>query len=266
MPAATPENSENTPYENRSPGVEGDSHTEAPSAGQRPSLSRETILRAALHIADRDGLGGLTMRKIAGRLGSSPMGVYRHFRNKAEIVGGLVDLVIGDCDVTGHREPSWREWIRETFLRMRGALRAHPGIIPLLGAAAFSGDNALAVLERVLEVLHRAGLDEAAAPLFHTLMSYTIGSVAIESSALPRTSGEDDLEDVEEQRRRAQLSFEVLPRSTYPHVVASAPQLAGFATNRHFLTGLDRILASPARTSRRNRGRLHSPATRPGAR
>jgi TetR/AcrR family tetracycline transcriptional repressor len=265
VPAATPKNSENTPYENRSPEVEGDSHTEAPSIGQRPSLSRETILRASLHIADRDGLGGLTMRKIAGHLGSSPMGVYRHFRNKAEIVGGLVDLVIGDYDVTGHREPSWREWIRETFLRMRGALCAHPGIIPLLGAAAFSGNNALAILERVLEVLHRAGLGEAAAPLFHTLMSYTIGSVAIESSALPRTADEDDL-DVEEQRRRAQLSFEVLPRSTYPNVVASAPQLAGFATNRHFLTGLDRILVRPANTSQRHRGRLRSSATRPEAR
>jgi len=265
VPAATPKNSEDTHDENRSPKVESDSRTEVLSTGQRTSLSRETILRAALHIADRDGLGGLTMRKIAGRLGSSPMGVYRHFRNKAEIVSGLVDLVIGDYDVTGHREPSWREWIRETFLRMRGALCAHPGIIPLLGAAAFSGNNALAVLEHVLDVLHRAGLGKVAAPLFHTLMSYTIGSVAIESSAVPRTAGEDDL-DVEEQRRRAQLSFELLPRSAYPNVVASAPQLAGFATDRHFLTGLDRILLRPTRTSQPDRGRLRSPATGPGAR
>ncbi len=243
MIAATPRKSGETHDKSRSPKVERDSHAKAPSAGQRTSLSREAIQRAALHIADRDGLGGLTMRKIAGHLGSSPMGVYRHFRNKAEIVSGLVDLVIGDYDVTGHQEPSWTEWVRETFLQMRGALCAHPGIIPLLGAAAFSGNNALAVLERVLDVLQRAGLGEAAAPLFHSLMSYTIGSVAIESSAAPQATGGEDL-DVEEQRRRAQLSFELLPRSTYPNVVTSAPQLAGFATGHHFLAGLDRILES----------------------
>jgi hypothetical protein len=111
------------------------------------------------------------------------MGVYRHFRNKAEIVGGLVDLVIGDYDVTNHQESSWAEWVRETFLQMKRALCAHPGIIPLLGAAGFSGANALGVVERVLDVLRSAGLGNGSAPLFHTLMSYTIGAVAIESSS-----------------------------------------------------------------------------------
>ena len=218
---------------------------EAPSSVERATLSGEAILRAALHVADRDGLSGLTMRKIAGHLGASPMGVYRHFRNKAEIVGGLVDLVVGDYDVTNHDEPSWTEWVRETFLQMKHALCAHPGIIPLLGATAFRGSNALGVLERVLDVLREAGLGEASVPLFHTLMSYTIGAVAVESSAFSQTAGEEEL-DVEEQLRRAQLFFELAPRSTHPNVVASAPQLARFGTGDQFLSGLDRILSSVA--------------------
>jgi AcrR family transcriptional regulator len=215
----------------------------APSRAQRATLSREAILGAALHIADRDGLGGLTMRKIAGHLGASPMGVYRHFRNKAEIVGGLVDLVVGRYDVTNHDEPSWTEWVRETFLQMKHALCAHPGIIPLLGATAFWGTNALGVLERVLHVLRGAGLGEASVPLFHALMSYTIGAVAIESSALSQATGERGL-DSEEQLRRARLFFELAARSTYPNVVASAPELARFSTGDQFVNGLDRILSS----------------------
>jgi len=243
LPAATRKRSEGARAESRSPEAEEKRPAKAASRAQRATLSREAILRAALHIADRDGLGGLTMRKIAGRLGASPMGVYRHFRNKAEIVGGLVDLVVGDYDVTNHEEPSWTEWVRETFLQMKHALCAHPGIIPLLGATAFWGTNALGVLERVLHVLRGAGLGEASAPLFHTLMSYTIGAVAIESSAHSQTAGEQEL-DVEEQLRRAQLFFEFAPRSTYPNVVASAPQLARFGTGDHFVSGLDRILES----------------------
>jgi AcrR family transcriptional regulator len=225
------------------PKVEGGSRVGGSSASERATLSRDSILRAALHVADRDGLGELTIRKIAGHLGASPMGVYRHFRNKAEIVAGLVDLVIGDYDVTNHEEPSWKEWVRETFLQMKRALYAHPGIIPLLGGTAFSGTHAFDVLERVLHVLRGAGFGDDSALLFRILMSYTIGAVAFESSALSRSAGEEEL-DVEERLRRRQLLFELAPRSTYPNVVASAPQLARLATDESFVAGLDRILSS----------------------
>jgi len=223
-------------------GPKATSSPKGPPHAERTTLSREAILRAALQIADRDGLGGLTMRKIAGRLGASPMGVYRHFRNKAEIVDGLVDLVIGDYDVTNHQEASWSEWVRETFLQMKRALCAHPGIIPLLGAVGFSGANALGVVERVLDVLRGAGLGDGSASLFHTLMSYTIGAVAIESSALSQAAAEEDA-SIDEQVRRTRLLLELAPRSSYPNVVASAPQLARFVTDESFVAGLDRILS-----------------------
>jgi AcrR family transcriptional regulator len=228
--------------EKRGPKARGTSNPNGPPPAERTILSREAILRAALEIADRDGLGGLTMRKIAGRLGASPMGVYRHFRNKAEIVGGLVDLVIGDYDVTNHQESSWTEWVRETFLQMKRALCAHPGIIPLLGAAGFSGANALGVVERVLDVLRSAGLGNGSAPLFHTLMSYTIGAVAIERSAFSQAVAEEE-SSLDEQLRRTQLLLELAPRSSYPNVVESAAQLARFVTDESFVAGLDRILS-----------------------
>jgi len=209
----------------------------------RATLSAEGILRAALLIADRDGLGGLTIRKIATDLGASPMGVYRHFRNKAEIVDGLVDLVVGDYDVMNHREADWRSWVRETFLRMRSALLEHPGIMPLLGSAAFAGTNAMCVMNRVLEVLIEAGLRDDAVRIFHSLMSYTIGAVAIECSARVGALGLDE-PDLEERERQTRVSFEGLSRSEYPHLVDLAPALARFVTEDQFLEGFDTILAT----------------------
>jgi AcrR family transcriptional regulator len=214
----------------------------------RAALSREAILRAALDVTDREGLEGLTLRKIAAELGASPMGVYRYFRNKAEILGELVDLVIGLYDVTHQIDDpdgAWEPWVRETFCAMRRALLAHPAIIPLLGAAAVEGDNALVVMEEVLAVLRAAGFAQQAAPVFHTLMSFTIGAVAIESSMLAGASRGDE-EDSEEPLRRLRLLFELAPRGRYPHVVDSSAQLASFASERQFLFGLDRILASAA--------------------
>ena len=70
----------------------------------RAALSRDAILQAALAVADREGLAGLTLRKIAAELGASPMGVYRHFHNKAEILGELVDLVITEREREADRQ------------------------------------------------------------------------------------------------------------------------------------------------------------------
>jgi AcrR family transcriptional regulator len=217
------------------------------SASGRGSLSRAAILRAALHVADRDGFNGLTIRKVAAELGVSPMALYRHFRNKDEIVDGLVDAVVGEYDVTNHEEASACDWLRETFRLMHQALCEHPGIIPLLGGAALPGTNATEVMEHVLAVLRKSGLGEAeAALLFYTLMGYTIGAVGFKSGASDQTNGDSAL-DPEERLRQSRLSFEMAPRGTYPTIVALAPHLALYSTDRQFMAGLDRILFATLR-------------------
>jgi hypothetical protein len=121
--------------------------------------------------------------------------------------------------------------------------------MPLLNAAGFSGANALGVVKRVLDVLRSAGLGNASALLFHTLMSYTISAMAIENSAFSQTAADEE-SNLDEQLRRTQLLLELAPRATYPNVVALAPQLARFVTDESFVAGLDRIL-SGARPSGR---------------
>jgi AcrR family transcriptional regulator len=227
----------------RGPASSRNSDRKPGSAGsgtaQRGSLSREAILRAALGVADRDGLGGLTMRKLAAGLGASPMALYRHFRRKEEIVDRLVDLVVGDYDVTNHREADWRDWLRETFRLMHRGLCEHPGIIPLLGGATFSGMNARAVAEEVLAVLRGAGLgEEEAALLFYTLTSYTIGAVGFKSA------NADPTLDPEEELRQSRLLFELASRTRYPTIVSLAPLLARYSTDQQFVAGLDQILLS----------------------
>jgi AcrR family transcriptional regulator len=56
-------------------------------------LSRQRILLAAIEIADRDGLGALSMRKLARVLGVEAMSLYNHVANKDELLDGMVDLV-----------------------------------------------------------------------------------------------------------------------------------------------------------------------------
>ena len=74
----------------------------APGRRPRGSLSREEILEAGLLIARRDELTRLTMKKLATELGVTPMAIYRHFENKAEVIDGVLDLFVRDAAVTEH--------------------------------------------------------------------------------------------------------------------------------------------------------------------
>ena len=63
---------------------------EQPSS--RLPLNRDRILAAAVEIADERGVGAVTMREVASRLGVEAMSLYNHVANKDDILDGMVDL------------------------------------------------------------------------------------------------------------------------------------------------------------------------------
>ncbi|MBP9712083.1 MAG: TetR/AcrR family transcriptional regulator [Sterolibacterium sp.] len=223
----------------------GKSHqTPARSAAPRGTLSQALILRAALNLIDRDGLAGLTVRKLAEQLGVSAMAIYRHYKNKAEIESELVDLVVGDYDVTSHDEADWREWIYTTYVNMRSALCAHPGVMPLLDNASYQGGKALAVMDRILLELQRAGLSaEQAAQLFHMLMAHMIGSVVLMNEAdRRRIAFGAAVADADTDATSRPLSFERVSLDAFPNIATLAPQLVMTACEQGFRNSLMQII------------------------
>jgi AcrR family transcriptional regulator len=91
----------------------------------RARLTRERILRAAVELADREGLEALSMRKVAQALDVVPMALYRHVANKDEMLDAMVDLVVGEIDPpeTGL---DWKQTIRKRILSARRMLLRHP--------------------------------------------------------------------------------------------------------------------------------------------
>ena len=61
------------------------------------------MLRAALELADEGGIGALTMQAIGRRLGVEAMSLYRHVRNKDDILDGIVDLVFAEIELPADR-------------------------------------------------------------------------------------------------------------------------------------------------------------------
>jgi len=209
----------------------------------RARLSRERILEDALRIVDTEGLGGLTIRRLAQELDVTPMAVYRHFRNKGDILDGLIELVIAEGKATEHDTEGWQAWVEITFLRMRASLLHHPGVLPLLGSSASYGLQSLRITERLLGEMRGAGLDpDACARGLHLLVSYTLGAVAIEVAA--HEQQESGAKDPAEYQRQLRKRFESANIAEFPNLVALAPKLSRFVEEAEFGLGVRHIIQS----------------------
>ncbi|MGA8113236.1 MAG: GntR family transcriptional regulator, partial [Actinocatenispora sp.] len=77
-------------------------------AAHRPGVGRDDLVRAAIALADAEGLAGLSMRRIATRLGIATMSVYRHVQGRDELVVLMLDRAIGEHPLPADPPPGWR--------------------------------------------------------------------------------------------------------------------------------------------------------------
>ena len=203
---------------------------------KRAPLSRDRVLRAALELADEGGIGALTMQQIGRRLGVEAMSLYRHVRNKDDILDGIVDLVFAEIELPADRS-SWRTVLRARSISTRAALRRHPWAITLMESRMAPGPANLRSHEDTLAVLLDAGCSATMATHAYNLVdSYVLG-FALQETNLPFSNAEE-LAAVGEQ-----LLAQV-PADQYPNLVRVSGELlaSGFDYRDEFEFGLDLIL------------------------
>ena len=91
----------------------------------RPPLTRERILHTALDLADEEGIESLTMRKLGLLLGFEAMSLYNHVANKDDVLDGMLDLVLAECDLPA-AGGDWETAARSSAISVHAALRRHP--------------------------------------------------------------------------------------------------------------------------------------------
>jgi AcrR family transcriptional regulator len=111
------------------------------------ALSREGIVATALALVDRDGLVGLSMRRLGRELGVDPMAIYRHLPDKAALLDGIVDALHTEMDLDSPpAAASWRQELATYAGRVRAVLLRHPravGVFVTRAGAVDSGDGRL---------------------------------------------------------------------------------------------------------------------------
>ena len=138
-------------------------------------LDRARILDAAARIVGEEGMPALTMRRIGSELGADPTAVYRHFRNKQELLTELSDRLFATKPELDPSDP-WQERLRISMRHSLGRYRTHLDLGLLLAAQPDDLPSLVQIRERSIELLLEAGLDlEEAARMEHLLECHVVG-------------------------------------------------------------------------------------------
>lgn len=152
--------------------------TAAPA--RREPLSRERVLRTAVEVADETGIDGLTMRRLAERLGVEPMSIYYHVRGKDAIVAGALDLVFDDVAALAADRATplagWRSHLRGRILAAREVLLRHPWAPRALEDSGVMSPTIGEWVDGNVAIMHDGGLSwDLIHHSLHTLASRQFG-------------------------------------------------------------------------------------------
>jgi AcrR family transcriptional regulator len=130
-----------------------------PNRGPKPTLSADQIARAAISIADSDGLAAVSMQRIAREVDVTTMALYRYFSSKAELIDLMIDIAGGPAPDLSAGSKRWRTKLEEWTRRCSSIYRNHPWFLQVATARwRTMGPNELAWLEAALRVLGGTGL------------------------------------------------------------------------------------------------------------
>ena len=215
------------------------------SARRRIPLSKERVIGEAVALADEHGIGTLSMRRLADRLGVEPMSLYHHVANKDEILDAMVDVVFGEIDLPSKRA-GWRKAMRDRAASARAALRRHPWAIGLMESRANPGPATLRHHDAVIGCLRRGVFTVAlTAHAFSAIDSYLYG-FAMQELNLPFSTPE-------ETAAMAVTFLEQFPATEFPHLAELTTEHVlqpGYDYGDEFEFGLNLILDGLERSRR----------------
>ncbi|HYO41759.1 MAG TPA: TetR/AcrR family transcriptional regulator C-terminal domain-containing protein [Candidatus Limnocylindrales bacterium] len=204
--------------------------------GPAPQLDRERIVARALEIIDADGIGALSLRRLADDLGVTPMSLYWHVADKAALLELVGHAVLAEI-VLPERVGSWTDQLRDIHRAMFVSFLRHRNTTEILVGRARFGPGGLAAFERILAILLDAGFTpEAAFDAYQSLYLFTLGFMAT-SSRTP--------EFIAVQREGAEYML-TLPFERFPSIRAVTPVIGRRPLEDLFEIGLDVVIAGIA--------------------
>jgi AcrR family transcriptional regulator len=189
-------------------------------------------------VADRKGLGALTMRRLGQGLGVEAMSLYNHVANKDDLLSGMVDLVFAEIDLPP-TAMQWRPAVRHRCASAREVLQRHAWAVPLMESGTSPGPATLRHHDAVLGALFDGGLPTPVVAHAYAIVDAFVYGFAIQETALPAGGATEELADV------AQHIAAAMPADDFPHLARLTSEHVlqpGYNFGDSFDVGLDLVL------------------------
>lgn len=197
-----------------------------------PALGRARIVDAGLRLVDAEGVQALSLRRLAVELRVTPMAVYWHVRDKAELLDLIGERVL-ETIVVPRPVGDWRRQLRDVHLAMLEPLLAHPNAVELMVGRARFGAAGIGLFERILAILRGAGFAPPAAfDAYQSLYLFQLGF-----TATARRSPE--FRAVQAQGAAYLRSLEP---AAFPAIAEVAPVIGARSLAEQYAIGLDVVV------------------------
>lgn len=242
-----------------------------PNRGPKPGLSLDQIVRAAIELADGEGLSALSMQRVAAKLGFTTMSLYRYVPSKAELLDLMLDTAAGELPLVDGVPGGWRAKLEAVALADWALYHRHPWFLHVTPVRPVMGPNGLAAYDAELRAACGIGLsDREVLAVVHLVDGYARGAarLAVDASEAEHETGVTDEQWWSERAYFRDRLFDPSRHPTMAKLMRSGAFDAHPFTEEGFVFGLHRVLDGIEALVRSRSGQCdESPeASRPTAR
>lgn len=221
------------------------------------TLSRETIVRAAMNVLRSEGIEGISMRRVAAVLGTGPASLYAHVANKEELLELLFDEVVAEVPIPVPDPARWREQVTALWSDSRNALLRYRDIGQVALGSFPAGPNSLRVSEAAMALLRAGGVPDQAVAWAVDIVGLYIAASAIEGTPDRKHEPEEGRDPVAPRQEQLRKYLASLPADRFPNLAALLPFLTTGGEEERFRFGLDLLVRGLAALAAEAEGRAH---------
>jgi AcrR family transcriptional regulator len=197
-------------------------------------LTRQRVLETALQLIEKDGLESFSMRKLGAMLGVEAMSLYNHVESKRALLDGVIELLLVQAPYPEKPDVTPREELWAFAHAFRDILRAHPRTLPLVATSPLRTPATLAILERLLDTVHRANITGVQAVyVLQSIVGFTIGKTLLDVGTKSVVSLEPG--------PNGPTVWQHFPADQYPTLHAMLPEIAQWNPDHEFDFGLQAL-------------------------
>jgi AcrR family transcriptional regulator len=224
-------------------------HVDRP--GRRPTLTLEAIVKAAIAVLDESGVVGLSMRRVAERLGTGAASLYGYVSGREQLLELVFDELVGQVPLPTPDPERWREQVFEMLRDLRAVLMSHrDAALAGLGRIPTSPQT-LAAAEVLVATLRTGGLSDRVVAIGLDQLILYVSACAFEDGLLKQAGMRP--EEVAQYFADVHAFYEALPPAQYPVLASVANEMTSADGDERFEFGIAAFVAGLETMSRAER-------------